>query len=676
MKNAAPHRLKTAAPRGARLVALSAVAALLITVGISVYDLEKSSFAPYLATWVSRSITIVFETIPIPLILITYYLYRTQAALAMRLMAYHHAFDAAGIVAITDLAGTILEANDMFCDVSGYSRDELVGQNHRILNSGRHPKGFFKEMFATIGRGNVWRGEICNRAKDGSFYWVDTTIVPLLDHNGKVSQYLALRIVITERVRLMEQLERVALHDPLTGLPNRASIRDRIQVAIDLCGRVDGCHFAVLFLDFDRFKVVNDVLGHSAGDQLLREIAYRLRECLRATDQVASLSEKTMPSRIGGDEFVVLLEGLERPEDACAVADRLLQVFAGPYELAGQTVYSTASIGVVTSACAYTSADDVIRDADTAMYEAKAAGRARYAVFDWKMRSKIENRLRIENDLRGAIASEQFFLVYQPIVSLETGKTEGFESLLRWVHPLYGTMMPAAFIPVAEETGLIVPIGEWVLNEACRQLSQWQQSLGPAAPSCIHVNLSRQQLLAPNLVETVRQVLDANDVPPECLHLEVTETEIMQDPAVVTETLGELRRLGVKLDIDDFGTGYSSLSCLRDFPVNVLKIDRSFIENVTRDRSFAALLQAIVTLAEHLGLQVVAEGIEDPEQVSFLQALGCHYGQGYFFGKPMPAENVPPFLQRATAKEPFGLEMPSNCKPVVAAADAFDFSFA
>lgn len=446
-----------------------------------------------------------------------------------------------------------------------------------------------------------------------------------------------------DRRQMLGQLETLAHFDALTGLPNRASILRSIQDVIDRNG---DAHFALLFLDFDGFKSINDSLGHEVGDKLLKEIACRLQENLRATDSV-------QPARLGGDEFVVLLKGLTSPADAITVTERLLRSFSQPYQLGSHTVYSTASIGVVTSEHCYEKACDIVRDADLAMYQAKSMGKACYAVFDQNLREKAQFRLAIEAGLRKAISRNELVLAYQPIISLETGRMTAVEALLRWNHPERGLVSPDEFIPVAEETGIIVPIGSWVLDEACRQYAEWRRTLPETDRlACIHVNVSRKQLLSPDLVQVVEQVLTRHDVPPECLHLEVTESVMMTDPEFTISVLNDLRRLGLKIDMDDFGTGYSSLACLQEFPLDLLKVDRAFIANVNRSRDFAALLHSIVTLADNLGLQVVAEGIEEAEPVALLQALGCEYGQGYFFSKPLPAGKIGDFaaLQHRTAE--------------------------
>ncbi|WP_299460448.1 EAL domain-containing protein [uncultured Gimesia sp.] len=545
------------------------------------------------------------------------------------LQAFRNAVDEAGIVAITDVRGRILEVNDNFCEISGYSRDELLGANHRILRSDHHPMEFFKEMYRKIANGKTWRGDICNRTKNGDLYWVDTTIVPLLNQLGKVGGYLTLRIDISEQKDLVERLQQLAHHDPLTGLPNRVAILESIQKVIDLRS---GKHFALLFMDIDRFKLINDSLGHDVGDKLLQEFATRLRKSVRATDLIQA-------ARLGGDEFVVLLENISDPHDATLVAERLMKTLAQPYELGGYTIYSKASVGIVTSEHLSETASEMLSNADMAMYEAKAAKMDRPIVFDRVLRDKAQKRLYIENELRDVIARNELKLFYQPIVELESGAVKGVEALIRWFHTESGLINPDEFIPVAEEMGMIIPIGNFVIDEACRQLGAWRKSLGENAPANLHVNVSRKQLEHPTLVTIVKQAIQKHQIPPDCLHLEVTESIIMHDRKTSIETLNQLKKLGVHIDVDDFGTGYSSLSCLGDFPIDVLKLDREFIKKSDRSRE-VMLIHALIILAEKLGLEVIAEGIETPEQLALLRKLGCGYGQGFFFSKPLSAEDV------------------------------------
>ena len=446
---------------------------------------------------------------------------------------------------------------------------------------------------------------------------------------------------ITERKTMEDELRSAAWIDRLTGLPNRALLCDRLQQAILRARRVRDYQYAVIFLDFDRFKTINDSLGHKWGDLLLQEIARRLRAAVGSCDTPSRHGGEHTAARLGGDEFVVLLDGINDPQDAIAAADRMLEAIAQPYRLGEHEIYSTASIGVVSSDIAASSAEDVLRDADTAMYEAKLAGKGRQVRFDVAMRQRVQNRLNLETDLRKAIEGGQLFLMYQPIVSLETGEIESFEALVRWQHPQRGLISPGEFIPIAEDIGLILPIGEWVLHEACTQFAMWRQTMGDAAPRSISVNLSRRQLLLPNLPELIQRVVEQTGIAPSCLHLEVTESAVMTDETAAVRMLHAIRDMGVKLDMDDFGTGYSSLACLQQFPLDVLKVDRSFVANISRGRDFVALLHAVTQLARNLGIAVVAEGIETMDQLAVLQSLDCEFGQGYLFSRPIPADQVP-----------------------------------
>ncbi len=486
-------------------------------------------------------------------------------------------------------------------------------------------------------------GEVVNdqemivRDSNGTRRWVSASATPLHDADGKIAAGTLVLHDVTERKRMMERVQEMAFHDPLTGLANRASILNSMQKSID---RDDGEHYALLFMDFDRFKLINDSLGHDVGDELLREIAHRIRGAIRANDEVI------IPARLGGDEFVVWLDKLASLDDATIVAERLLEILSKSYELRGQTVFSTASIGVVTSEHHFESALEMLRDADLAMYKSKADGKARYTVFDKGLRDHVQNRLQLENDMRVGITRDEFFLEFQPIVSLKTGRIDGAEALARWNHPQRGMIGANEFIPIAEETGMIVPIGDRIINEACRHLALWNSTIKPGEkPLCVHVNVSRLQLLLPDLVNVVKHSLAEHFVLPGCLHLEVTETAIIDNPKSMIARLQELRRMGVKIDIDDFGTGYSSLSCLHQFPIDYLKLDRSFIANVKDTPELAALLTAVVTLADHLGLKVVAEGIEDVDQLQKLKALGCDYGQGFLFAMPMSSDGIVQFVK-------------------------------
>ena len=454
------------------------------------------------------------------------------------------------------------------------------------------------------------------------------------------SANLQLRSEIEVRKVAEDGLRQAAYVDRLTGLPNRTLLLDRMQQAIYSAQRCADRDFAVMFLDFDRFKIINDSLGHEVGDALLKEIANRLRSQLRSIDTISCVPPGNTSARLGGDEFVVLLEEARRPEDVLVVADRLLEALAQSYQLGEHEVYSTASIGIVSSSHDYACAADMLRDADTAMYEAKRTGKARYVVFDASMRQRVQRRLQLENDLRKAIDGDQLYLAYQPIVSLQTGELASVEALLRWNHPSEGLISPVEFIPIAEDTGLILPIGEWVMRNGCQQLASWQRTLGAAAPLTISINLSRRQFVLPSLTQMIQQIIEEAGIAPSSVQLEITESTCMDDVTSATHTMQAIKSLGVRLAIDDFGTGFSSLAALHEFPVDILKIDRCFVNRVDDEKGTAALIHAVAILACNLGISTVAEGIEKSSQAIALQELGCTYGQGYLFGKPMPAAAI------------------------------------
>jgi diguanylate cyclase (GGDEF)-like protein/PAS domain S-box-containing protein len=437
---------------------------------------------------------------------------------------------------------------------------------------------------------------------------------------------LLLQQEIGDRQRAEEQLIHTAFHDALTDLPNRALFMDRLGHAIERAKRHEDYLFAVLFLDLDRFKVVNDSLGHMVGDQLLMAIANRIKACLRSADTLA---------RLGGDEFTILLEDIRDVSDAKHVANRIQEELKLPFNLSGNEVFTTASIGIALSAAGYDRPEQLLRDADTAMYQAKAGGKARHEVFDIAMHAGAIALLQLETDLRRAIERQEFRVHYQPIVSLKSGRINGFEALVRWQHPDRGLVSPIEFIPVAEETGLIVAIGLWVLREACRQMHEWQVQFPANPPLTISVNISGKQFLQPDLSEQIKQILQETNLDPRSLKLEITESAIVENAESAAIMLSQLRSVGIQLYMDDFGTGYSSLSYLHRFPMDTLKIDRSFVNRMGVDGENLEIVRAIVTLAHNLGMNVTAEGVETTEQLALLKALKCEYGQGYFFSKPV-----------------------------------------
>jgi diguanylate cyclase (GGDEF)-like protein len=428
--------------------------------------------------------------------------------------------------------------------------------------------------------------------------------------------------------------------DPLTGLPNRLLFLDRLVQRIDYRKRHPEDLFAVLFLDLDGFKMVNDSLGHLAGDKLLVEVAERLETVLRSTDTVTRLDDEVTLARLGGDEFAILLNELHLPSDVAAVADRLLSELNRPFKIDDKEIYTTVSIGIAVSTLDYQTAEEFLRDADTAMYRAKSLGKARYEIFDGEMRASVIERLQLETDLRHGIERDEFRNFYQPIISLDSGKIVGFEALVRWQHPGRGLVGPNEFIPVAEETGLIRDMGWQVLERACAQLAEWRKLVPDYADLTMSVNLSVRQFPQPHFAERVEALLGQLGLPENSLKLEITESSLMSDPVAAVNLLSRLKELGVRLAIDDFGTGYSSLSYLQRFPLDTLKIDRSFTMAMGSGQKEETIVSSIMRLAQKLGLDVVAEGVETEEQLVFLKEVECKFAQGFYFSKPMRAEDA------------------------------------
>lgn len=455
-------------------------------------------------------------------------------------------------------------------------------------------------------------------------------------HVEDQKQYiLELELIRKQLQDSREHFRNAALHDALTGLPNRVLLSEKLNIAIDRTKRHPDYLFAVLFLDLDRFKVINDSMGHEAGDKLLVLIANRLKESVRPGDTVA---------RLGGDEFAVLLEGLESFSDALRVANRVQEQLLYPISLDATEVFTSASIGIALSTSGYDRPDDILRDADTAMYRAKSNGKARYELFDKNMHTQAVAQLQLESDLRRAIEREELSLHYQPILSLADERLSRFEALLRWQHPQRGLISPAEFVPIAEETGLILELGKWALREACRQMRHWQVLGFLDESAAISVNLSSKQFVQAGLVDQVKEILAETGLPANCLELEITESVVMGNADTACSTLRELRELGIRLSIDDFGTGYSSLSYLHRFPISTLKIDRSFIGHMSVDDN-STIVSTIMTLAQNLGMEVVAEGIETAAQLAQLKLLGCEFGQGYWFARPADATSLELLLQ-------------------------------
>jgi diguanylate cyclase (GGDEF)-like protein/PAS domain S-box-containing protein len=478
---------------------------------------------------------------------------------------------------------------------------------------------------------------------DGTFRWMLSRGLAIRDQSGRPMRMAGSQTDITQ----------AKVSDPLTGLPNRLLFIDRLNRLIKYSKRRKNHSFAVVFMDLDGFKMINDSMGHMVGDQLLVGVAERLEKCLRATDTLARLRDTYTVARLGGDEFTVLLDDLKDPNDAKIAADRLMKALKPPFLLAGKEVYTSVSIGIAQSNPVYEGPDEMLRDADTAMYHAKSLGKGRYEVFDAKMRASVMARLQLETDLRHALERREFRNYYQPIVNLASGEIAGFEALLRWQHPTRGLLGPIEFIGVVEETGLIRELGWWNLSEACRQIGEWRAASPANANLIISVNLSAKQFLQPNLVADIANLLREIKLPPDALKLEITESTVMKDPSGAVEMLQQIKSLGVRLAIDDFGTGYSSLSYLHRFPLDTLKIDRSFISSMDDDGDGMEIARTILPMAKNLRLDVVAEGVETSEQFELLKKYNCAFGQGYYFSRPLSADGISTLLKGDLAWQSF-----------------------
>jgi diguanylate cyclase (GGDEF)-like protein/PAS domain S-box-containing protein len=522
-------------------------------------------------------------------------------------------------------SGTWHLVNQSLCHMLGYSEQELLSRKFREILHPEDRVGALEKINNLVrNRVPIAQSEIRCLHKDGQVVWVLWSVSQVFVQSTGTIQLIFQIQNTTDRKEAEKRLAHDAFHDALTGLPNRALMRHHLKLAISRVKRKTDLRFAVLFLDVDRFKLINDTLGHIAGDQLLVGIAQKLQACLRPSDTIA---------RVGGDEFTILLEDLADGGEAVAVAERIHRALETPIILSGREVFTTVSIGIAPVSSLYEQPDEILRDADIAMYRSKSLGKARHETFGEEMQEHFKNILQIETDLRRAQEREEFFVNYQPIVSLEDFRVCGFEALVRWQHPERGLISPADFIPIAEEGGQILHIGEWVLREACSQLKRWQEEFPAETSLYVTVNLSPKQFAQPDLVGQVKGILRETGLDPSFLKLEITESVLMDDFEAAAKLLFELRALGVRLSIDDFGTGYSSLTYLHRFPIDTLKIDRSFVMRMDKDN--VEIVRTILSLAENLGMDVVAEGIETQVQMGLLRDLGCQNGQGYFFSKPM-----------------------------------------
>jgi diguanylate cyclase (GGDEF)-like protein/PAS domain S-box-containing protein len=470
--------------------------------------------------------------------------------------------------------------------------------------------------------------------KDGSYRWVLVRGLAVRNESGEAYRVAGSLTDVTERKIAEDQLLFDAFHDVLTGLPNRALFIDRLTHAVRRTTRKSKNKYAVLFIDVDRFKVINDSLGHTIGDKLLNAVSQRLLDCLRPGDTVA---------RFGGDEFAILLEDLTNSLTVTQLIERVRERLAASFSLSGHEVYTSVSIGIAFNGSGIDKPEELIRNADIAMYHAKANGRDCYEVFDESMYEDVKASMQLEIDLRHAIDNNEFMLYYQPIVSVESNMITGFEALIRWNHPVRGLVMPSRFIPLAEETGMILPIGEWVLYEACKQMKHWHDKFPSDKPMAVSVNISSKQLTS-DLINKTKQILKKSGIAPGSLVLEITETVLMENAVIILPLLKQLKSLNIKLQIDDFGTGYSSLSYLHNFPLDALKIDRSFINKLDSKKDKLEIVRTISTLAQNLKLYVIAEGVETENQLNKLKALDCRHMQGYLLSKPMSVHDAEAFL--------------------------------
>jgi len=573
--------------------------------------------------------------------------------------------NAADMIAVVDNDGNRLYTSPAYQKVLGYSAEELSSgcSFDQIHPSDRERVLQAAGKARTSGQGQ--RLEYRMLHKDGTWRILESTASPIRDTEQEVHGLVIVNRDITERKRAEEMLEHSAFYDGLTDLPNRILFADRLQHALMRARRHSDYKFALLFVDIDEFKVLNDSLGHSAGDELLIQVAKRFSTNFRDTDTLArSASLDSQPTndglaRMGGDEFTVLLEDVFNPSDAIRVAQRIQVKLAVPFDIKGQQIVITVSIGIASSGSSYANAEELLRDAEIAMYRAKQAGKARCEVFDPAMHSSAVHRLKLETELRRGLENGELLVYYQPIVELASGKIVGFEALSRWRRP-EGLVPPAEFIPIADETGLILPMNRALLRDACQQLRTWQSQFGCDPPLTMSVNLAPKQFGLPELAKEIATILRETGIAPGTLNFEIMETIAMGDADRALSVLTELKALGVRLSIDDFGTGYSSLSRLPRFPVDALKIDRSFISNMNRDRESCEIVRLIIMLAHSVGLKVVAEGTETEDQIGELKQLGCEMAQGYFYSPPVSSQSA------------FGLLLHSDKKSFL--PNALDFS--
>jgi diguanylate cyclase (GGDEF)-like protein/PAS domain S-box-containing protein len=554
---------------------------------------------------------------------------------AILLRAYEQSHEA---ILVTSGDNLIVAANGAFCRLSGYTAAELIGHNPRMLAAGRTSPEFYATMWSALRSKDFWEGEIWNKRKDGTTYPRWLKIAVLRNADGSVQSHVANFTDISASKEVAERLAYLAYHDPLTNLPNRLAFESQLAQSLRICER-ENHQLALMLIDLDNFKNINDTLGHQVGDELLQKVALRLRECVRSSDLVA---------RIGGDEFVVVLPEIESPLTAARVASKIQNQLADNYRIGDHVLYATPSIGISLFPIDGSDPGTLLRNADTAMYHAKSAGRNNHQFYTARMNEAAGERLQMENELRQAISAispshSEFSLHFQPQIQTATGCVIGLEALLRWNSPTFGAVPPSRFITIAEETGLIQPLGDWVIWETCRLIRGFKEQ--GIENIRVAINISAQQLRHENLLLLVRGALACYDLRPQDIEFEVTESTAMENPETTLSILDQLSAMGIMLAIDDFGTGYSSLAYLKHLPIQRLKLDRSFVKDIETDANDAAICTATIALGHSLGLELVAEGVETTEQQNFLASLNCDTLQGFLYSKPMPFDETLAYLK-------------------------------
>ena len=531
-------------------------------------------------------------------------------------------------VLVSDSRGVIVHVNRALVEITGYPAEQVLGRRPNMFKSGRHGPDFYQAMFKSIEESGEWHGEIWNRRQSGEIYPQWQTVRAIIDGSGQVSHYVAVFSDISAIKNSQTELARLVHHDPLTDLPNRLLFTDRTEQALAYSQRHQ-CGCALLLLDLDHFKIINDSLGHNVGDLLLKAVADRMHTLFGKGFTVA---------RLGGDEFGVLMESCGQVSQAAALAQQVLEVMKGAFEVDKHQLFISASIGISVFPSDALNAEQLLRNADSALFKAKSAGREGYALYTEELTAHAQYRIEVASDLRRALEQQELRVYYQPVHDLQTSRLIGVEALVRWQHPLRGLVAPGEFIPIAERTGLIAEIDAWVLEQACWQMCQWQAA--GVELSFVAVNISSRLFARPELYRLVSTVLADTGLNPALLELEVTESAVMDNSQVALEQMHRLRALGLRLAIDDFGTGFSSLLRLKQMPVQKLKIDQGFVAGLPEDNDDVAIVRAVIALAQNMGLQVHAEGIEQVEQAQFLLDFNCDLGQGYWFGRPMPASEL------------------------------------